>query len=88
MALCGWFSVPVKRQNLMLHQRAALSSVGWFSFFYIAPGEYEIFALKNLPDGAEKSSEFLRRYEALGTSVSVSSDSSVQEVLVPVIRND
>jgi len=79
--------VPAKRRNLMLYQVAALSEDGYFSFSYVAPGEYKVFALKNLPDGAEKSSEFLSRYEALGTSVTVSTGSS-RDLLVPMVRND
>jgi hypothetical protein len=80
--------VPAKRRNLTLYQVTNLSSDGRFSFSYLAPGEYKIFALKNLPTGAERSSEFMSRYEALGTYVNISSDSLDKEVLVPLIRNE
>ena len=80
--------IPAKRQNLTLYQVTSLSSDGRFSFSYLAPGEYKIFALKDLPTGAERSVEFIGRYEALGTAVNISTDSSEREVLVPLIRND
>jgi hypothetical protein len=80
--------IPAQRRNLTLYQVTTLSQEGRFSFSYLAPGDYKIFALKNLQTGAERSSEFLGRYEALGTSVTIANDSSEKDVLVPLIRND
>ena len=79
--------VPSKRGNLLLYQVATLSAGAQFEFAYVAPGDYKVFALKNLPNGAEKSSEFLAPYEALGIPITVSVDST-REVGVPLIRND
>jgi hypothetical protein len=62
--------VPAGRKNLALYQTTTLAADGSFSFRYVAPGSYKVFAWKNLTNGAEKSEDFVARYEAFGTPVS------------------
>jgi hypothetical protein len=80
--------VPARRKNFALYQTATLSPDGSFSFSYVAPGLYKVFAWKNLPNGAEKSEDFIARYEAFGTSVSTAAGvtNSITVLTIPEDR--
>jgi hypothetical protein len=52
--------------------------MGRFSFEGIAPGEYKVFAFEQLQDSAEQNASFIARYETLGQSVTVRSESTTE----------
>jgi hypothetical protein len=63
---------PVRRQNLLLYKSSLLLRGDSLTMQDITPGEYKIFAWKNLPPGgAEFNAEFVAQYEDLGIPVTV-----------------
>ncbi|HEY2573046.1 MAG TPA: carboxypeptidase-like regulatory domain-containing protein [Verrucomicrobiaceae bacterium] len=79
-----------RRGNLLLYKTPASSTMGAFSITGVAPGAYKIFAWDVMPpQGAEQNSEFLSRYDALGTPVIVNTGApatNIQVSLIPANR--
>jgi hypothetical protein len=63
---------PPRRQNTTLYKSMELNSIkGDFFFGTVPPGKYKVFAIKDLPQGAEMDPDVLARYENRGKSVTV-----------------
>jgi hypothetical protein len=61
-----------RRGNLLLYKTALSTAMGAFTLNGVAPGSYKLFAWEQIiPTGAEQDSDFMREYDLLGTSVSV-----------------
>jgi hypothetical protein len=74
-----------RRKNVMYYDRATIDANGRFTFTGIAPGEYKVFAFEQLLDGAEQNPEFIARYETLGQSVTVTSNTT-KEMRIRLLR--
>jgi hypothetical protein len=55
--------VAERRQNLNLYWSVAADAAGHFELRGVAPGDYKIFAMDYLPDGALMNSRVIARYE-------------------------
>jgi hypothetical protein len=69
----------------MFYDRTVIDDKGRFKFQGIAPGEYKVFAFEQLLDTAEQNPAFIARYETLGQTITVSSNSAT-EVRVRLLR--
>ena len=76
------------RSNATLYKYAIASPDGAFSFADIPPGEYKLFAWQDLIDGAEKSPEFLARYEVYGRTISIGTRSRLDDIALEVMPRD
>jgi hypothetical protein len=74
------------RTRTDLFKNAATSPSGEFKFFGLTPGSYKLFAWEEVENGAWLNSEFMRKYEELG-SVVVVGESEVQQVQLGMIQN-
>lgn len=57
-----------------------------FSLQSVPPGDYKLFAWDSVQAGAYQNAEFMQRYEARGTPVSVRARTTVN-VQVPLLLN-
>jgi len=71
---------PSRRGNVSLYRTAPIQENGNFSIFpRVAPGNYTIFAVSNLPSGhAEWNVDFLSRYADVALPITVAPNQSVQ----------
>jgi len=69
---------PELRRNPLLFQVAPISPDGTFAFHDVPPGNYKLFAWKNVVKGAEQSAEFLSKYEYAGVPVTITESGSFQ----------
>jgi protocatechuate 3,4-dioxygenase beta subunit len=75
-------SVP-RRENVQLYERVTANEQGQFSFEGVRPGDYKVFAWKDLPPGqAEVNPEWLATYESRGQSINVRPGASAVAVQV------
>jgi hypothetical protein len=75
-----------RRENKMLYRSEIVPASGMFSFNNVPPGEYKVFAWKNLPPGgAELNADFIAKYEDQGVPVTIAEGQSklVQVHLIP-----
>ena len=75
---------PAGRTQLRVFQSATSDSQGVFSLVGIAPGEYRLLALQDIPIGAESTPEFLSNYESDSKTVVVQRNGRLDVVLLPV----
>lgn len=71
-----------RHRNLLLYKIAGSNGKGEFNFYGVAPGAYKLFAWENIPQGAEQNEEFLSRYDALGTRVTVNAGAPMTNIQV------
>jgi len=77
---------PPRRQNTLLYKNAASNAMGVFNLSGVAPGSYKIFAWEQNLAGAEQDPEFIREFDVLGTSVTVTpglASANIQVTLIP-----
>jgi hypothetical protein len=68
-----------RRQNASLYKQELLTAgTPEFRFSNVPPGQYTVFALANLPAGAEMNAEFMSKYEQFGESITVTAGSVVR----------
>jgi hypothetical protein len=60
-----------RRQNAALYRTARSEADGRFKLTGVAPGDFKVFAWKNVPATAWQNAQFLSRYEAQGRNVNV-----------------
>jgi len=79
---------PPRRQNRTLYRTSSVSNLnGSFFFFSVSPGNYQVFAIEGLPQGAELDPEVLARYEDRGRPITVAAGSyAANRVQVEWIR--
>lgn len=58
-----------RRENFELYRRTQATAGGSFSFSDATPGGYKLFAWENIPDGAEKSREYMESYRDRGAEI-------------------
>jgi hypothetical protein len=74
-----------RRGNALLYKSAISNPTGSFTLSGVAPGNYKLFAWEHYPAGAEQDPDFMRDYDVLGTSVSVSAGIAQANIQVAVI---
>jgi hypothetical protein len=75
-----------RRGNRNLYKRIDTNPSGEFHIRGIAPGNYKLFAWPaSPPDTAEQNAAFLKTYESLGYSITVT-NADIDGVVVPMIR--
>jgi hypothetical protein len=76
-----------RKQNGLFYKNTTSTATGVFTFNGVAPGTYKLFAWEKSPGtgGVEQNADFMREYEALGVSVSVSPGLPLANITVPVI---
>jgi hypothetical protein len=60
-----------RRQNSALYKFTQTDAQGHFSMTGVAPGSWKVFAWESVKPGAYQNPEFMQKYEARGTSVTV-----------------
>jgi len=77
---------PQFRRQTAFFKSATADGEGHFIISGIRPGEYTVFASKNLPEGAYQNTEFLQRNESSGKPVKLAASTTLS-VDVPLIVN-
>jgi hypothetical protein len=75
---------PANGTRNRVFQTATSDSQGMFFFMGIAPGEYRLLALQDVPIGADSTPEFLTTYEGDSKAVVVQKNGRSDVVLTPV----
>jgi protocatechuate 3,4-dioxygenase beta subunit len=74
------------RQNRARYRTATTNESGKFTIGSVGPGEYKMFAWRDVPAGAYFNSWFLARYEEMGVPVQVSGrNATVTVELTPMV---
>jgi hypothetical protein len=68
---------PRLRQNMFLYKRVESDADGNFVIEGIAPGKYKLFAFEDIPAGAHKNEEYMKKYEMNGKELQVEQDDVV-----------
>jgi hypothetical protein len=76
-----------QRRNAQLYRRIALPDSGQFEFRGVAPGSYTLFALTNVPPGAEQSVEYMKNHEDFGLPVQVRDEIMLNGLQVSLSQN-
>jgi hypothetical protein len=76
-----------RKQNGLFYKNTIATAAGAFAFNGVAPGIYKLYAWEKSPGtgGVEQNADFMREYEALGVSISVSPGLPLANITVPVI---
>jgi len=73
-----------RRSNALLYKRAGFSA-GRFVLLDIPPGDYKIYAWKDLPADADENATFMAPYESQGRAVSIRAGGSTANITLPLI---
>ena len=76
-----------RRQNGLFYKNTIAMANGAFAFNGVAPGTYKLFAWEKAPGagGVEQNADFMREFEALGVTISVTPGLPLTNIAVPVI---
>jgi hypothetical protein len=69
----------------VLYKCAASNATDVFNLSGVAPGSYKIFAWEQNPAGAEQDPDFIREYDLLGASVTVTPGLASANIQVTLI---
>jgi hypothetical protein len=73
---------PPRRGNLLAYKGATSTATGTFNLNGVAPGTYRLYSWEQNTSGAEQNADFMKEYDLLGTSISVTAGATQSNIQV------